>query len=74
MTLRGQWLNLLVVKRKGDREHTKEGVWKSGSRRLQCICGGIRFWKRQNTVTTHVDMIKITRKRESEKGTKVRRK
>lgn len=29
--------NLLVVRRKGDREQTKEGVWKSRSSKLQCI-------------------------------------
>ena len=34
----GIWGNcVLVVSRKGEREHTREGVWKSLSSRLQCI-------------------------------------
>ena len=28
---------ILVVSRKGEREHTREGVWKSLASKLQCI-------------------------------------
>lgn len=32
VTLRGRgWKNILAVRRKGEREHTREGVWKEGS-------------------------------------------
>ena len=31
----------LVVRRKGEREQTRAGLWKFGSRRFAHVCGGV---------------------------------
>ena len=54
--------NLLVVNKKGDREQTSEGVWKSRSNRLVCICEiTVKLKSSRDKPMSHVNVIKVTK-------------